>query len=233
MTEHLLTSPPDCFMPSAYCLLAFAVPDVGQFMIKVLAIFGGVAAGALACGLFLQLAARFVLRLKKVPGPVLATTRVLGGIAVGLLVWAWVFSPGGEGGMGGSGGGWWPFGQAGGKGDAVATRPAAQEVTPKKTEPAAEPPRSAGEALRVTMLGGPRVRDQRFYVLGEDPPRNWDELRQAIADRKQQNPALGQIDVVIYRNSVDRDNPAVTELTRWAQENGLTPRVSFLDQNLP
>ena len=226
MTEHLSTSPP-------YCLLALAVPDVGQFIVKVLAVVGGVAVGAAGCGLFLKLMARLVVRQKTVPRPVLAATRVLGGIAVGLLVWAWVFNPGGQGGMGGSGGGWWPFGQGGGKGDAVAKKAADQEPAPQKSAPAPESARSGGEALRVTMLGGPRVRDQRFYVLGQDAPRNWDELRQAVAERKRQNPDLRDLDVVIYRDSVDRDNPAVTELTRWAQENGLTPRVSFLDQNLP
>lgn len=228
MIELAATAAPYSF------LLAVSVSDFGLLIVQLLAVVGGAAIGAVGCGLFLKVTARVVVRQKNVPRPVMRATHALGGLAAGLLVWAWVFSVGGQGGMGGSGGGWWPFGQGGGKGSAVAKQPADKDATPqKKTEPPTEPPRTGSDVVQVMMLGGTRVRDQRFYVLDHEAPRTWDELRQALAERKKQNPQLRDIQVVIYKDSVDRDNPAVTELTRWAKENGFTPSVAFLDQNLP
>ena len=125
MSNPVATTVPDSLLPTPYSLLptpyslfaAIGVPDLGLLVVQVLAVVGGVAVGAAGSGLFLKLMARLVVRQKNVPRLVLAGARVAGGIAAGLLVWAWVFSPGGQGGMGGSGGGWWPFGQGGGKGD--------------------------------------------------------------------------------------------------------------------
>src|SRR4051794_7417814 len=115
------------------------IPDVGLFLVKVLAVIGGAAVGAFAFPRFSGLLVRFVTR-QKLPPRVAAAFRVLGGLAVGLLVWTWVFSVGGEGGMGGSGGGWWPFGQGGGKGT-VAEKPAesAPQPTKEPVAPAATP----------------------------------------------------------------------------------------------
>jgi hypothetical protein len=215
-----------CVLSTQYASFA-AIPDLGLLVIKLLAVVGGVAVGAAVCGMFLKLAAKLMLR-RNAPRSMLGVTRLLGGIAGGLLVWAWVFSIGGQGGMGGSGGGWWPFGQGGGKGAGEAER-RTEPMTP--TEPPAEPPAIAGtETLTITMLGGARVRDQRFYQIDQEPARTWPELRSVLEQRKA---SLRDLDIKIYKDSVDRDNPAVTELIQWAKDNGITPRLSLVDERMP
>jgi hypothetical protein len=230
LTSRVFLLTPHSLLLTPHSSLA-AIPDLGLLVVKLLAVVGGVAVGAFGCGVFLKLMARLIVR-QKVPRSMLGVTRLLGGIAGGLLVWAWVFSIGGQGGMGGSGGGWWPFGQGGGKGPGE-VEPQAQAPPPvEKPEPPELPP-PASAVLTIDMLGGARVRDQRFYVIDHAPPRTWDELRAALAARKQQDPALRAIDVRIFKDSVDQGNPAVTELVRWAQANGLTPRLSILPENMP
>jgi hypothetical protein len=78
--------------------------------------------------------------------------------------------------------------------------------------------------LRITLLGGPRVLDQRYYLL-ETPkePRTFAELKSIIKARQQAG--LRGIDLLIFENSVARNHSAVKELERWAAQNDLT--VSF------
>lgn len=205
-------------------VLSLGIPDLGMLIVKCLAVLGGTAVGAYGGGLFIKLAARFFRQ--KPPPKVVRLTRMMGGLALGLLVYAWVFGSGGEGGMGGAGGGWWPFGQKGGKGNVVAKPGETSTTTP---EPSVT--NTGVESLTVTMLGGERVLEQRFYLIGSDPPRNLPAVRDVISARTKQNANLKQLDIVIYKDSVDRDNPAVTVLVQWARDNGLTPRISFVDRN--
>src|SRR5438105_4817405 len=106
------------------------IPDLGLMLVKLLAVVGGAAVGAVGCPWFARLLVRFTTG-QKLPARVVTAFRVMGGLALGLLVWTWVFSVGGEGGMGGSGGGWWPFGQGGGKGS-VAQKQVETTPAPKK-----------------------------------------------------------------------------------------------------
>lgn len=224
--------------PSVLCNLAQApivaigigIPDLGLFVVKLLAIVGGVAVGALGCGWFVKLAVRVVTG-QKVPQRIVTGFRALGGVTLGFLIWTWVFSAGGEGGIGGSGGGWWPFGQSGGKG-AVVQKPGPETSVEPKKEP--EPPPEKTDVLAIQLLGGARVKEQRFYTLDREPPRNLPELQRAVEERKQKQPALGRLDILIYSDSVDRDNPAVTELARWAREQGFQTRlITMSDQKAP
>lgn len=208
---------------------SLSVPDLGLFLIKILAVVGAAVVGAIGVGLCLSLSAKWFLR-SKVPRPILLVTRVLGGLIAGTLVWMWVFSIGGQGGLGGSGGGWWPFGQGGG--------PGAAPVEPTKTQPItttapSEPSEKRSPAVVIHILGGARVIDQRFYRIDQEAPRNWTELRQELIERKQRDPGLRELDIFIYNDSVDRDNPAVTTLEKWAKENGLTPKLSSPTRNAP
>ena len=72
-------------------------------------------------------------------GP-LNVVRLLSGLALGLLVWLWVFSPAGAGGFGGLGG-WWPFG---GKGGSAVSSSAAKDSTEKQAERAPPPAKATG-----------------------------------------------------------------------------------------
>jgi hypothetical protein len=94
-------------------------------------------------------------------------------------------------------------------------------------------PAAPAAVLHVHLLGGQRVKDQRCYVIDHEPPRNWDELIEAITTRRKADPALKTIDIVIHPDSVDRDNPVVLRLKGWATDHDLTPTMSFPSDKAP
>jgi hypothetical protein len=80
--------------------------------------------------------------------------------------------------------------------------------------------------LSVTMLGGARVLDGRFYrVAGESQPKNLDEVKSLI--RKRQADGLRSVEIVIHDDSVARDHAAVAALRDWAAERDLRVTLSF------
>src|SRR5579871_234553 len=102
--------------------------------------------------------------------------------------------------------------------------PATQPETARPPVP--EPPLAqASDTLRIEILGGARVKDERFYLLeGEKEPRTLTELRKIIQARRQEpdKPPLRGIVILIYAASVARDHPAVKTLVKWAEGNGLS-----------
>jgi hypothetical protein len=191
--------------------------DLGLFILKLLAVAGGAAVGALLVGLVVQLAVRSM-STRPVPRPVLTTLRVLGAVAAGLAVWLWVFGPGGSGGFGGSGG-WWPFGQKGGATGQGGTGRASNSEQVPTTHPQ---PEKARDTLTVTMRGGEEAdKDQRFWVLQGDPPRDWESVTKAILERRRENSELRLLKIVTTSASVADNHPAVLKLKAWAREHGL------------
>ncbi len=214
--------------------------DLGLQILKVLAVIGGATVGGLGSGWLLRFGAKVLVH-RPVPPLLARLVQLLGAVLLGWAVWLWVYGLGGSGwGMGGGIGGLGSGVQPGTNAQKAASsgsQPEARvEITPDK--PTATTPESGvGSAiLRVEMLGGARVREQRFYRLeGETEARTFTQLRQAIAERRQQKPqsVMKSIDIVIYENSVSKDHPAVKDLEKWARENDLTPMLSFPQRELP
>jgi hypothetical protein len=209
--------------------------DLGMQILKWLAVAGGAAVGWLGSGLLLRLLVRLSLH-RSVPRTVLVPARALGGLALGLAVWVWAFS---SGGLGPGLGGW--FGSGGGRQSPAArtepepgTTPTAERapVTPKQPAPESQSGMEQ-ETLRIEILGGGRVQQERFYLLeGEKEPRTLPEVRKMIQARRpdQDKPPLKSIVILIYGASVARDHPAVKNLEKWADENRLT--VTFPPTNV-
>src|SRR5438876_58726 len=82
--------------------LGWGIPDLGMQLLKLLAVVGGVTVGVFGTGWLVQLVCKLTLQ-RKAPQPVLRVLRGLGGLALGLAVWLWVFGHGGAGGFGGTG----------------------------------------------------------------------------------------------------------------------------------
>jgi hypothetical protein len=207
---------------------------LGRMVVNVLAVAGGAFLGGLLTGVTVQLMVRG-LTLSRVPRWILWTLRVLGGVAVGLLVYTLLFHAGG-----GGGGGVWGFGSAGsgqdhaGAGDGTA-------ATGKETAPPPETGRENGSTapartgtLRVEVLGlwqGKPITDGRVYrIEGEEERHNLTEIERLIDERKQGPPPLREIDVVITRTSPAQDKPLVQDLVSWAQRNGLGVRLDLSSQ---
>lgn len=189
-----------------------------QFM-KLLAVAGGGAVGYLVLGGILRLLGRFVFR-NKLPAFIHLVVRLAGGVAGALLVWFWLAGAGG-GGPGGGGG----SGLFGGSG----TAPGSGEAGPKtaKEKPSKPGTEKRGAAIEVEMLGGESVKEQRFYKLTDErEPVTFDEVTRRIAERQTKQPDLKVLRIVVRPESVASDHAAVTQLDRWARENGLTPEVA-------
>jgi hypothetical protein len=210
---------------------SLGIPDLGLLLVKVLAVAGAAAVGWFGGGLFWRFACRLLFH-RPLPATPLFLMRSLSALAVGLLIWFWVFSPAGAGGLGG-GGGWWPFGGRGGQSgpeitgtaDNTATQKASKEEVKAKQR---EKEDKKTKGLSVRMLGGRRVVEQKFYLMEDEAePRTLAELKEAIEAQRGQNPALTTLTIILFPDSVDQANPAVTELKSWAEANGLTVTLSF------
>ncbi|HLJ95769.1 MAG TPA: hypothetical protein VKU02_21515 [Gemmataceae bacterium] len=200
--------------------------DLGMQILKGLAVVGGAAVGWLGCGFLLRLIVWLSLQ-RSTPRKVLVPIRALGGLTLGLAVWVWAFASGGRGpGLGG----WFGSGQTGGPSASAPTEPGPTSTPATQPEtarpPVPEPPLAqASDTLRIEILGGARVKDERFYLLeGEKEPRTLTELRKIIQARRQEpdKPPLRGIVILIYAASVARDHPAVKTLVKWAEGNGLS-----------
>jgi hypothetical protein len=194
---------------------------LGIYVLKILAVIGGATVGGLGSGWGLRMFVRLSAQ-RTVPRPIMLPVRILGAVTVGMAVWTVAFHSGGSalglGGLWGRDGGQVTDARAGSDAPMEESRPSAvrQEV----------PRLSAGgdNMVRVEMLGGSRVREQRFYLLeGETDPRTLPELTKAILDRRQQahKQPLRAVEILVYEDSVAKNHSAVRNLEKWAEEQGL------------
>jgi hypothetical protein len=209
-----------------------ALWDLQMALLKVLAVAGGAAVGFLLGGWFVQFISRVLLR-RKATRSGLVLTRLLSMTAAGMLVYLWAFGEGGFGGLGGAGG-WWPFGGRGGGSNAATkvtgptTPPAADQAAQEAKKPVDESATDKANTIQVRLLGGKQVTEQRFYLIENDQnPHTWLELVKLLGERRRVNPPPHVLEIVLFKDSVDRDNPAVTQLERWGKENGVTPKLAF------
>lgn len=187
--------------------------DLGLRVIKLLAVLGGAFLGALFSGLFVQVMVRWWLK-KQVPQVILTGVRTLGALAVGAVVWLFAFS-------GGGGTGWLPGGSGGpasgdGGGHVAADRDQSRDK-PVEKPPVTDLPPPRNEVVRVEMLGGERYQnDQRFYRI-DDKRFTLSELLDELQKRREAQPALKGIDIIIYeKGSVAESHPAVLDLKKRA-----------------
>jgi len=199
-------------------LCIFGMLDVGTLAVRSLAVVGAVAVGGLGTGWLVKVLAKAI-AFKNVPTPLLRTCRILGGLIVGLVVAAWVFNLGGAGGIGGSGGGWWPFGQSGGPANAPSPGGPQSSLEPR--------PSPSASTLRIHMRGGNEAQDdQRFYFIEGEKPLTWTELEKVLAEKQKEDQSL-VIGIVIGKKSVDEQSQAVQKLKNWAKENSVAVKMEF------
>lgn len=210
-------------------------PDnLGEVVIKVLAVAGGVLVGALGSGLLVQLLVRLTTT-ARVPKRVLQVVRVLGAVAGGLAVALFVFNSGG--GPGGGGWGWFGGGGTGtGREGPAATAPAGPTVreTPPETgrEPRTTGRESAG-SLRVEVLVDRPDNATAFRPEGSRELLKLADLEKRVRTRREQGPPLRRLELVIYLDSPDEHSGAVKELLGWARREGLDTSIDKPTTNAP
>lgn len=200
----------------------FALFDVNPeriagFVMNCLAVAGGGLAGFIVIGL----AAWFLDRKLtggKSPEGLHKTVRYVGGVIGAVIVALLVFGSG-DGGTGGdkSGGASAATG-GGGSGNTVAT-------TAKTTVPTDAPPPEElapkEETIRITVLGGAAVKEERFYLIEADrTPKNLSEVKDAVALRKKGLKKPLAVEIRLGERT-DPNNSGVLDLQGWASAEGL------------
>jgi hypothetical protein len=216
------------FLDSSFPLLGMV--DLGMLLLKLLAVAGGAVLGGAGAGFCAGKATKYTIR-KQAPQTMVFGSRLAGGAAAALGVWLWAFGNGGSGlgfgsgGLGAGGSGYIGYDKQPEKENKQQDSKAAENPNPVA---ATEHP-AALRSVRIEMLGGNRVQQDRFYVMDEQlPPRTLAELEQILLARKnQEKDPIKTIEMVIYEDSVDKDHPAVRDLQQWAQSNGLQVTISF------
>lgn len=211
-------------------LFAFGLSSekVAQLFLNCFAVAGGFLVGWVLTGLVAWFLDKRLTGGKS-PATVHRVAKNLGGVGLAILVALIVF---------GNGSGWSIMG-GDGDGDGKSNAPPGRPGGPDKGGPPATSPNttpipdtrkeqpSPRERVRVTVLGGEAVKNERFYLLDDDAtPRTIAEARATLAGKKES--AKGSLGVEIRftaDNAIPPNHPAVLQLTNWARDNAVT--VSF------
>jgi hypothetical protein len=220
-------------------MIALAVPlwAIGlgnDTPIKLLAVIGAAAVGALVLGGVVQMVVKVAFA-QKVPRWPMWGIRSLGAVASAWLVYLWLFGSG-AGGLGGPGG-WWGGGRGVGEGNTESTTrnketgKAAEigEKTKDKTKSEAPPE----QTLKIEVLGNDAVKsitrsgaadvNKRYRIPGDPRLYNLADLRKLIKERRKGTPPLKRLVLIIYSDSPDRRTSQVADLESWARD--LAPKL--------
>lgn len=193
-------------------------PDkIAQFGMNLLAIFGGFLVGKILSSMAIASLDRWIWG-GRTPQPMKDAWSTIGGLIVGLLVAIILF---------GHGVGWTVFGGGGiedtNAPDDTGTQPT--EITDElpTPPPPPEPVAEGKDQIRVTVLGGTDVRDQKFYQIdAEATPVSLADLEASIISRTAKDDSLLGIEVRFApRYRLPNDHPAVQRLSRLATAHGL------------
>ncbi len=192
-------------------------------VVRVLTALVGAYIGSVVAGLVVRVLARLMTR-RSAPRPIVALARVVGALAVGLLIY-YFLHPGGSGGWG-LGGGSFGLGAGPGKGgNAIGTgttrRTAAEKAGATKTSPTTV----AQETLTIEMLGGSRYKGEgRYYLIGGQEPAR--DLREVEDFLQKKQGRYRRIEILIYPDSVASVSSPVTQLAELAQRRGLSLSIT-------
>jgi hypothetical protein len=207
--------------------------ELGELIIRALAVAGAALVGGLASGLLLQVLVRMTTT-ARVPKGVLRVTRILGAVALALAAALFLFNQGS--GLGGGGWGWFGAGPGSGGGGPTAPAESTARETPAPRDTGREPgtaPAGPGRILRVEVLVDRRNPATAFRPEGRSDLLSLADLEKYVAGRQAQAPGLQRLELVLYLNSPDRDSGPVKELLAWARREGLETSIDTPSTNAP
>jgi hypothetical protein len=206
-------------------VLGFNPERASQLLVNCLAVGGGFLVGYWLTAFIAYLIDRWLTK-NRAPHGLHRVARILGGLALAVLVALVVF---------GHGAGWTLFGGGGsGNGNSEGTTTGTNEsgaktqpTSPAKVEPVPPPPTEAvppEQRVRVTLLGGEDVKGERFYLIGDDrTPHTLAEVEAAVRAKKDATDKPVGLEILFSpSNTLPRNHPAVLRLTNWAQSSGIT-----------
>jgi hypothetical protein len=206
----------------------------GDFLLRCLAVVAVFFIGGWLTGFVFQRLTRLLTPKKAYPS-VLWLIRTLGGVTLAWLSVYLIFGTGGGWGLGGLGGSG-PGEGAGTPGTVHSDGNGKKEGEgPKKVE---QLPPARETVLRVEVLAlladEQPIKDGRFYrVEGDQQRLTLEEVRDRIYQRKSAKPPLEKVEIVLYKNSPDRSNPAVEKLRSVVKSQGLETAITEVEANAP
>jgi hypothetical protein len=206
-------------------VLANMVDDLGQIVVKALAVAGGAAVGALVTGAVVGFVIRRLFR-KPQPPALRTFFRVLGAFLGGLAVGVLLFT--------GVGGGGWFGGGGSGHGDSASARVTPSQADKTTVAAPTTPAVPTQQTVRVVMLGGDLVRNGAAYRLdGERQARTLAEVKEVVQKRMAADPPARTLDILVFQNSVAGGSAPVEDLAGWARQAGLTVTVVTAAGDIP
>lgn len=204
----------------------FSAEALAAFAIKCLAVAGAFLVGYVAFAL-LALALDRTFARNRTPEGFKQLFRQLGGLTAAALAAYILFASSGGTGLFGSGSGnpSGPSAPANPKTPTAPPPPAPPTPEPPPSPPDTSPLSPADVVLRLRVLGGPDVIEQRFYQFeGSDSALTFSDVQAAILTRKPAGPGKLYLEIAFPpRNAPPPDHPAVSQLEHWARTQGIQP----------
>ncbi len=195
---------------------------ISEFINGCLLIAGGFLVGYLLGGVIGWALGKYALRQQE-PDTLKRIGRPVGGILLALIVAIIVFTGKGK-----------PHGEGGDGKGTPSTDPNAgkdHKTDPNtKIDPNITPPKvdvkPADVTIRVTILGGTDVQNDRFYLIDDDrSPKTFTELKEAVAARRGKEKGKVALKLVLppppNPNRLPKNHPAITQVQDWAYDEGL------------
>ncbi len=200
-------------------LLAFLFVNpehVTALLMNFLAVGGGFLAGFVLMGLAAYFLDRWLTGGKS-PDGLHKVLRMIGGVCGAIIVALIVFGAGNGGTTDGPGKGDGTTERTGNSSGTSTVSTEQQPVTPLTTPE----PKGPEETLKIMILSGTDVKDEKFYKIEKDPtPKTLAEVKDAIATRKATTTKPLAIDIQLTPRT-DRNNSGVKELETWARDAGM------------
>lgn len=198
----------------------FSAEGIAAFAVKCLAVAGAFVVGYALIGLIVFALDRWLAGGKTNKG-FKRVLRMLGGLAAALLAaYVLFYSSGGKGLFGG--------GSDANTGTGAPAAPAStteQPATPTPPKTPEVPLSPTDRVVRITVLGGSDVKDQRFYLIDDNAnPLTFDEAKPAILARKPTDMRKLRLEIVFpEKNALPPEHEAVDQLDKWARANDIQP----------
>jgi hypothetical protein len=207
--------------------LAAMFDNPGRVVLGVLAVAGGFLVGNLLTLILCRLVAKAAFH-TRMNHRLEQALRILGGIALAVLV-AWLVFRGGPGwGFGGTGSGEGEGAGGPSPKDTDPSKEARPKVVPKKDEEAI-----LASGVKVTVLRGSAY-PKTFRFEGEAEGMDLAAAKEKLRHRKEASMGKLQfMDLLIYRNSTAEGNLLIQDFEEYAHGLGLRTSRQKLDQSLP
>jgi hypothetical protein len=203
-------------MPAeVFAFIGFNAEQLTDFAMRLLAVGGGFLVGHVLSGVIAWALDRWITG-GKTPQGVHRVARMFGGVALALVVALLLFGRGGYGDGSGPGGG--PNPNDKGAGGGSSTQPTdIKDVQPPLVLPKDTTPPE--QRVRVTMLGGADVKDEKFYLIDDDrTPRAFADVAAAVNAKKAETKKPVGVEIRFTAdNTLAENHPAVLRVISWAK----------------